>query len=283
MSDVLSNDDLKVLAAEYVLGTLDFEERKGAAALLEVDPAFRGTVRIWERRLGELHLMVEPVAPDLQVWERIKEKVLGLAPEAFAPPPPPEPEVTEADAPADGTPTTEPPEAVSDTPAPEALTPAESDAVPPEAIEAGASAATAQSIAPDAAANLMRELEEAALMVSPTPSAKTAEPGASIEDQPDAAKTDAATEIPSPPLVAEEVAADEPGKASPPLRRWRVFAVAMSLVAVALAGLIGAWRFIPDQLPERLQATNVLHLPVPAPPPPPLPPPRRDPPPSFEE
>ena len=39
MPDVLSNDELNALAAEYVLGTLDYEERKGASALLEVDHA----------------------------------------------------------------------------------------------------------------------------------------------------------------------------------------------------------------------------------------------------
>ena len=68
MSDVLNNDELNALAAEYVLGTLDFEERKGATSLLDVDHGFRGLVRIWERRFGELHLMVEPVEPDPKVW-----------------------------------------------------------------------------------------------------------------------------------------------------------------------------------------------------------------------
>ena len=68
MSDVVSNDELNALAAEYVLGTLDYEERKGANALLEVDPTFRGIVRIWERRFGDLHLMVESVEPDPQLW-----------------------------------------------------------------------------------------------------------------------------------------------------------------------------------------------------------------------
>src|SRR5262245_10052607 len=78
MSDVLSSDDLEALAAEYVLGTLDTEERNGAIALLEVDHAFRGTVRIWERRLSELHLMVEPVEPDPKILERIKAKMGGV-------------------------------------------------------------------------------------------------------------------------------------------------------------------------------------------------------------
>ena len=78
MSDVVSNDELNALAAEYVLGTLDYEERKGASALLEVDPTFRGIVRIWERRFGDLHLMVEAVEPDPQLWVRIKPKMAGV-------------------------------------------------------------------------------------------------------------------------------------------------------------------------------------------------------------
>ena len=36
MPDVVTNEELNALAAEYVLGTLDYEERKGASALLEV-------------------------------------------------------------------------------------------------------------------------------------------------------------------------------------------------------------------------------------------------------
>ena len=38
---------------------------------------FRGIVRIWERRLSELHLMVEPVEPDAELLERIKAEVPG--------------------------------------------------------------------------------------------------------------------------------------------------------------------------------------------------------------
>ena len=72
MSDV---DHTNALAAEYVLGTLDSEEREQARALLGADTAFAGKVVQWERRLGELHLMVEPVEPDAQIWTRIKSKM----------------------------------------------------------------------------------------------------------------------------------------------------------------------------------------------------------------
>ena len=48
-------------AAEFVLGTLDADERRAANQLLASDEGFTDRVRLWERRLGELHLMVEPV------------------------------------------------------------------------------------------------------------------------------------------------------------------------------------------------------------------------------
>jgi hypothetical protein len=77
MSDIMNEDDLSALAAEYVIGTLDPDERASANALLDVDEGFRALVRAWERRLGELHLMVEPVEPDGHIWDRIRDR-LGL-------------------------------------------------------------------------------------------------------------------------------------------------------------------------------------------------------------
>src|SRR5262245_31872792 len=89
MNETSPND---ALAAEYVLGTLDSEERTQAQALLVIDQELVGKVRVWERRLGELHLMVEPVEPDPKIWERIKAK-MPARPEAESKPseaPPPE-------------------------------------------------------------------------------------------------------------------------------------------------------------------------------------------------
>jgi hypothetical protein len=64
------------LAAEYVLGTLDAGERAQARALLTVDPGFVAKVQFWERRLGELHTMVEPVEPEPGLWLRIKARMM---------------------------------------------------------------------------------------------------------------------------------------------------------------------------------------------------------------
>ncbi len=66
------DDDKDALAAEYVLGTLSSDERDQAEAMLSIDPGFEAAVRQWERRLGELNVMVEAVEPRPQVWDRIK-------------------------------------------------------------------------------------------------------------------------------------------------------------------------------------------------------------------
>lgn len=72
-------DDQDTLAAEYVLGTLSGQERDQAEALLSFDPQFEAAVRQWERRLGELNVMVEAVEPPPRVWERIKTEIGTVA------------------------------------------------------------------------------------------------------------------------------------------------------------------------------------------------------------
>src|SRR3989440_12862656 len=85
--DVIAAPDTDVLAGEYVLGTLDPDERAAAHNLIAADAAFAAKVKVWERRLGELHLMVEPIEPEGDVWSRIKARL----PE---PEPQPEPAIT---------------------------------------------------------------------------------------------------------------------------------------------------------------------------------------------
>jgi len=70
------DEDRDGFAAEYALGTLNAEERAQADALVLVDQDFAAKVREWERRLGELNVLVAPVEPSARVWDRIKA---GLA------------------------------------------------------------------------------------------------------------------------------------------------------------------------------------------------------------
>jgi len=74
------DDEHDALAAEYVLGTLSAEERDQAEALLSIDSGFEASVRQWERRLGELNVMVEAVEPPPDVWERIKTGIAPIQP-----------------------------------------------------------------------------------------------------------------------------------------------------------------------------------------------------------
>ena len=76
------DDDKDALAAEYVLGTLSRDERDQAEALMSIDAGFETAVRRWERRLGELNVMVESVEPPPQIWERIRAAISTPAPSA---------------------------------------------------------------------------------------------------------------------------------------------------------------------------------------------------------
>jgi anti-sigma-K factor RskA len=77
-------DYMDALAAEYVLGTLDVEERTQARSLLGADEEFAAKVQLWERRFGDLHLMVEPVEPDSAIWTRIRAKMAQSREQIYA-------------------------------------------------------------------------------------------------------------------------------------------------------------------------------------------------------
>jgi len=66
------DDDGTPLAAEYVLGVLDAEQRRGFELRLARDPALRTEVEYWERRLGTLASEVKPVEPPPQAWSNIE-------------------------------------------------------------------------------------------------------------------------------------------------------------------------------------------------------------------
>jgi anti-sigma-K factor RskA len=75
-------DDKDVLAAEFALGTLDADDRANVQMQVALDPAFAATVASWERRLGELNELVEPVEPPADTWEKVKSRVAGVEPSA---------------------------------------------------------------------------------------------------------------------------------------------------------------------------------------------------------
>ncbi len=97
-------EDHIALAAEYVLGTLDADERVQVETMMAVDKAFADVVQSWAFRLGVLNQMVGSVEPRPIVWENIRSELARTAfaqeppalPEA-PPPPPPVPEFSSLD------------------------------------------------------------------------------------------------------------------------------------------------------------------------------------------
>jgi hypothetical protein len=300
MSDV---DHTNALAAEYVLGTLDSEEREQARALLVADTAFAGKVVQWERRLGELHLMVEPVEPDAKIWARIKSKMPesqsrsnARLPEAHIPEPAPvaipaaAPSLDAIQATISETAAVLTSEAAS--PAWEAGSPASemSEAPVSEVVEAfgsepsnvpasepgveAMSAAAAETptpmpeaaSAPDVdAAPAPAELERAPTMPDATPAATldaAAVPAAIVEPEsaPPVVPPVVATAIVPTPEAPRRIdeATRQAAAARRGLRRWRAFAILMTLVVLAVAALLAAWKFAPERVPPMLQPIEVL-------------------------
>jgi hypothetical protein len=283
MSDPAQND---ALAAEYVLGTLDFDERTQAQALLVIDPEFVAKVRLWERRLGELHLMVEPVEPDGKIWDRIKAKM---------PPPPPPPEVKPAE------PAVEPPTLTPPTPEPATSMPSAAEASGADAMSAatpepmtpvfdpvaatlpvapsipmpaGPGPSLTPSVTPGVLpgsvsspasilpSSMARPLPGAFADIPPVPGFLTAPPPDSPPPAPAHASAPAsaaaavlAESVPQP----AEIARQDRTQGTPRAGTFsRMLAVLMTLVVVALGGLIAAWRFVPEQVPLALHPLELM-------------------------
>jgi len=68
---VADGDEIEALAGEYVLGTLDADERRAAEARLAADASFRSAVAGWERRLQPLAELAPVAAPPADAFARI--------------------------------------------------------------------------------------------------------------------------------------------------------------------------------------------------------------------
>ncbi|HSZ94339.1 MAG TPA: anti-sigma factor [Acetobacteraceae bacterium] len=67
--------DRDLLAAEYVLGSLEGDERREAERLLADNPAFARSVATWQRRLTPLAAHVAPEVPPADLWGRIETAI----------------------------------------------------------------------------------------------------------------------------------------------------------------------------------------------------------------
>ena len=64
-----------LLAAEYVLGVLEADERRAAEARLQRNPAFAAEVAAWSERLGPLADATTEVSPPEALWGRIAARL----------------------------------------------------------------------------------------------------------------------------------------------------------------------------------------------------------------
>jgi anti-sigma-K factor RskA len=80
MSNLPLSDELRAQAAEYVLGTLDADERRAIELQLGSNAALRAAIVQWEADLLPLSSLAEPVTPSAQLWRRIGRSAAGLQP-----------------------------------------------------------------------------------------------------------------------------------------------------------------------------------------------------------
>ncbi len=223
------DDDRDALAAEYVLGTLSADERDQAGALLAIDPGFAEIVRQWERRLGELNVMVEAVEPPTEVWERIRDEIAGTTPRSGSPAEAQLPPIDEA------APNTIPEissEAPADMEAPPALPDLE-QLLPPQDLdedEQSPVAALASSLLP------------------PEPVAEIKETKKPPTFEPPAAPAPPKIERGSADVIHLERSA----------QRWRGMTVLMGAIAALLAIFVAVERLAPGLIPQSRPAPTVV-------------------------
>lgn len=250
------DDDRDALAAEYVLGTLSADERDQAEALLLIDPGFAEIVRAWERRLGELNVMVEAVEPPPEIWERIKTDIDGAERRIAA-------EAQEHEAEEHKEPAIE--ESVLptiDDPAPQTVPEPTTDVTPEILVEPSPPEPSPE---PELLATPVENLEET--------SPEDADDGAAVAAL-------ASSLLPPEPKAEAEKAAPAPAPGAPAmpktergadvvylarhLQRWRGLTVAMSAIAALLAVYVAVTQLAPGLLPAGRLAQTAAVVPPPA-------------------
>jgi hypothetical protein len=279
----VTEPEFDALAAEYVLGTLDASERAHTRMLLDIDGGFAAKVRMWERRLGELHLMVEPIEPDWQVFERVKARIGGFQANPFYQALGARQDNESAPAAPEGGPQPGPPglwdtapgEVAAPEPAvPEAGLPPATPAVPLAAPGAGEGVSASSAMPGEATADPSPSLGFAAGTAGP-PAPETpvldapllASPGPiprePVVDQPRAvqpiSRPESERTIPVSTISRGRtvVAPAAPGDVirwRRSIRQWRTFALLMMVLALMLASFVAALRNFPERLPPSVRA-----------------------------
>jgi anti-sigma-K factor RskA len=233
------DDAQDALAAEYVLGTLSADEREHAEALLTLDPGFAASVRMWERRLGELNVMVEAVEPPPELWDKIKAEIGVVETSSEAPQAAPVPASAEppVEMPPETPPAESPPLTMADEPG--------TDSIPIPLPVGELPEAVSDSIAASLAKSLAEPAEERSERVT------------------------------APPVIPPEVESKFEPKVEPKLERsanvvqlargvsrWRRMTVVMGAIAALLALYIGLAQFAPGLVPLGPRSQVVAQAPA---------------------
>jgi hypothetical protein len=284
MSNLVIDEDTDLLAAEFVLGTLDSEERANAQSQLRMDHGFIAMVRIWERRFCELHLMVEPVEPDAKILQRIKAKIAEIAPSEPAPDGKPPVEVTpgppppEAEGAAASTEMPKPVDVVTggETPKPQDV-PVVGTMPKPQDVPVIAVSATGETEKLPPAGDLVMPISAEGQAAADVPTAAEAQPSPESRPLESAERFEPgpAAEIaiptppplPPPPLkVPDKFQENRPG-GRPEITidvirrsrgRWRAFGVCMTLLIMGLGALLADWRLVHARVPDRLRPVELM-------------------------
>jgi anti-sigma-K factor RskA len=67
-----TSQDYERLAAEYVIGLLEGDERRHAEHLAAMDPSFQAVISQWQARLAELDQIATPQPASAALWERVE-------------------------------------------------------------------------------------------------------------------------------------------------------------------------------------------------------------------
>ena len=210
------DDAQDALAAEYVLGTLSADEREHAEALLTLDPGFAASVRMWERRLGELNVMVEAVEPPPELWDKIKAELGAVEPASEAPPPVLAAAELPVEKPPEAPPAESPPLIFADEPGPDSIP------IPPPVGE------LPEAVSDSIAASLAKTLAEPA--------------------------EERTERVAAPPVIPPEIEPRVERSANVVqlarrVSRWRRMTVVMGAIAALLALYIGLAQFAPGLVP----------------------------------
>lgn len=82
---MIEDDDIDGLAAEYVLGSLDAQERRQVDARRTTDRALADAIAAWERRLGPLSERVPGAEPPSDAFDGILSRISQQAARAGGP------------------------------------------------------------------------------------------------------------------------------------------------------------------------------------------------------